>query len=329
MNVRRLFFTLLSYLWWPLFLLSCISFLALGTELKEGPLFFNLSYATLAVTLFFLERWLPHEERWLEDDGQVLPDLAHTVFTKGLVQIAVVAGATFGISHSLGERSAGKLWPEHWPIAAQVTLGLVIAELGLYWAHRLAHEWSWLWKFHAVHHSSTRLWFFNTGRFHFVDTLKSIVLGMPLLFLAGAPGPVFFWVSGITAYIGILTHCNVEMRFGPLNYIFNTPGLHRWHHSTDLREGNKNYGENLMLFDLLFGSFINPNRRPPAVIGINEAMPATFLGQVKAPFVWKKYQEANQRAKLLGLAPIPVSQPAPQGARSPSELLKPELSPEP
>ncbi len=128
------------------------------------------------------------------------------------------------------------------------------------------------------------------GGFISIDTLKSIVIGMPLLFLAGASGPVIFWVSGITAYIGMLTHCNVEMRFGPLSYVFNTPGLHRWHHSTDLREGNRNYGENLVFFDLLFGTFFNPNRRPPAIIGISEAMPRTFLGQVKAPFVWNKYQ---------------------------------------
>jgi ornithine lipid hydroxylase len=300
---------LFSFLAWPLLLGACLTCLALGVSRQAGPLYFNSSYAALALTLFLLERWRPHEKQWLESDGQIWPDLAHTVLTKGLVQMMVVAGATFGISRSLGQLEAGPIWPKHWPIAAQIGLGLFIAEFGLYWAHRIAHEWLWLWRFHAVHHSSTRLWFFNTGRFHFVDTLKSIVLGMPLLFLAGAPGQVFFWVSGITAYIGILTHCNVEMRFGPLNYIFNTPALHRWHHSTDLREGNTNYGENLVLFDLLFGTFFNPNRRPPAVIGIKEAMPKTFLGQVKAPFIWEKYQQ-SERGLVQPTSPDPVESKA-------------------
>ena len=289
---------LLPYVWWPLLLAACLTALSFGLAHNSGALSFNLSYAALAIALFFLERWLPHERQWLKNDGQILPDLAHTLLSKSLVQMAVVGGAAFGISHSVGQLPAGKFWPEHWPLPAQVALGLVIAEFGLYWAHRIAHEWTWLWRFHAVHHSSTRLWFFNTGRFHFIDTLKSIVIGMPLLFLAGASGPVIFLVSAITAYIGMLTHCNVEMRFGPLNYIFNTPGLHRWHHSTDLREGNRNYGENLVLFDLLFGTFFNPNRRPPAIIGISEAMPRTFLGQVKAPFVWEKFQREKG-----GLAP--------------------------
>ena len=39
----------------------------------------------------------------------------------------------------------------------QVALGLVIAEFGLYMAHRLAHEHLSLWRFHALHHSVERL----------------------------------------------------------------------------------------------------------------------------------------------------------------------------
>jgi len=136
-----------------------------------------------------------------------------------------------------------------------------------------------------VHHSARRLWFFNTGRFHVIDTLTSIALSQPLLFLVGAPLEVFQWVSMITAYVGMLTHCNVDMRLGALNHVVNSPQLHRWHHSMKLREGNRNYGENLMLFDHLFGTFFLPVRqRPPARIGIREAMAPTFLGQLAQPF---------------------------------------------
>src|SRR5258706_15974290 len=105
--------------------------------------------------------------------------------------------------------------------------------------------------------------------------------------LASAAGPIFMWVSAVTAFIGILTHCNVRMRFGWLNYVFNTPGLHRWHHSMELREGNKNYGENLVLWDLFFGTFFDEaGRRPPADIGIRRAMPKTFFGQIPVPLDW-------------------------------------------
>ena len=142
-------------------------------------------------------------------------------------------------------------------------LGVVGAEFPLYWAHRLGHEWPLLWRFHAVHHSATKLWIVNTGRFHFVDSLYKIVPSVGILLALGAPPAVVVWFSAITGFIGMLTHCNVEMRFGPLSWIFNTPELHRWHHSKDLREANRNYYENVMVWDLLFG--ILPRKpAPPA-----------------------------------------------------------------
>ncbi len=283
--------TLLDYLLWPAILCAGLAAMGYGISHHHGPMVFNITYLCMAAALFVLERVRPHERKWQEADGQMWPDLAHTLTTKILVQVIIISLINLGIVHQLGARESAGIWPGHWPMAAQVVLGLVVAEFGLYWAHRLAHEWMPLWRFHAVHHSSPRLWFFNTGRFHFVDTIKSMLLGAPLVALAGAPGDVLLWGSAMTAFIGILTHCNVEMRFGWLNYIFNTPGLHRWHHSMDLREGNKNYGENLMLWDLIFGTFFNDKtRRPPAEIGIREAMPKRFLEQLAAPFRWNRYQ---------------------------------------
>ena len=287
---------LLDYALWPGLFASCCLGMGWGMSIGRGPLVFNLVYLLLAGTLFLLERYRPHEDAWLESDGQEGPDIAHTLFTKIAVQVTVVSLTNFGIAQQFGARASGGIWPGGWPTFWQVVLGLTVAEFGLYWAHRLAHEWLVLWKFHAVHHSSKKLWFLNTGRFHFIDTLKSMVFAMPLLFACGAPGDVMIWVSAITAFIGILTHCNVRMQFGWLNLIFNTPGLHRWHHSMDLREGNKNYGENLVIWDLVFGTFFNDaRRRPPAEIGIREAMPTTFVGQLVAPFRWAQFQaEAGQ-----------------------------------
>jgi sterol desaturase/sphingolipid hydroxylase (fatty acid hydroxylase superfamily) len=290
--------TAVDFALWPALMLGACLGLAWGMERGSGPLAFNIVYLILASTLFWLEKVRPHEPEWLESDGQVGPDLAHTLFTKIAVQVTVVSLANFGIVQQLGARDGGSWWPEGAPVFVQVALGLVVVEFGLYWAHRLAHEWLPLWRFHAVHHSSKRLWFFNTGRFHFVDTLKSMVCATPLLVLAGAPGDIIIWVSALTAFIGILTHCNVRMRFGWLNFVFNTPGLHRWHHSMDLREGNKNYGENLVLWDLIFGTYFDDaRRRPPAKIGIREAMPATFLGQIVAPFFWRRHQAESDKAE--------------------------------
>jgi len=280
---RGAFVHVLSYLLWPAILATCIYATWRGLEAGHAAIFFNVTYACLALTLFVLERFMPHERDWLKNDGQMPTDLAHTLLNKGFAQVLVVVGVAVGIAEAAASKG-GNMWPSEWPLAFQIVLALLIAETGLYTAHRLGHEWPVLWRFHAVHHSAPRLWFFNTGRFHLVDTVTSILLSQPLLFLAGAPSDIFVWVTSITAFIGMLTHCNVEMRFGVLKYIFNTPAVHRWHHSRIPEEGNTNYGENLMLYDVLLRTFYLPKRRPPANIGILQPMPTNFTGQLFQPF---------------------------------------------
>jgi sterol desaturase/sphingolipid hydroxylase (fatty acid hydroxylase superfamily) len=294
-----LFRRLVSPVAWPAIFTACVAAIAWGISIGRGPQVFTITYVCLALTLFVLERVMPHEPVWLRDDGQMLPDLLHTLLSKLFAYYLVVAGGSLGLFDAL--RVSQPLWPGHWPLWLQICLGLVVAEFGFYWAHRFSHEWKWLWPFHAVHHSVRRLWFFNTGRFHIVDTLRSMVFGLPLLFVLGAPEIIFTWVSAVTAVIGLLTHCNIDMRTRWLHCVFNTPALHRWHHSRDLREGNSNYGENLMLWDVLFGTYFDASRRPPADIGIAEFMPRHYLGQVFAPFRWRRLQ-ADADAGLLPAA---------------------------
>ena len=273
----------LSFIWWPALFCASVAATYVGIQNGMPIVVFNVTYLALALSIALLERAMPHERTWLANDGQVFPDIAHTLLNKGVAQVIVVMVTFMGIAE-LAAPKAGAWWPEALPFAVQVAFGLVLAEFGLYWKHRIAHEWPPMWRFHAVHHSVTRLWFLNTGRFHLVDTLTGLAVGMPLLLLLGAPKDVMIMVSAVTAIVGILTHSNVEMRCGWLNYVFNTPELHRWHHSKVLAEGNRNYGENLMIFDQAFGTYFNSARRPPADIGIKHPMPETFWGQLKVPF---------------------------------------------
>lgn len=277
---------LVSWAAWPGLLALCVAITAYGFSIGYPVVFFNLAYAFLAVSLYGLEQVMPHEKVWNENDGQTFANIAHTLLNKGAVQALVVSSTAIGLAAYITPASEPGygIWPRDWPIWLQAVLGVVVAEFGLYFAHRFAHEWKWLWRFHAVHHSVTRLWIINTGRFHFVDSLMSIFMGMAILLALGAPLEVLVWLSAVTAFIGMLTHCNVEMRFGWLSLIFNTPGLHRWHHSRVISEGNSNYGENLMLWDQLFGTYFNPKRLPPVDIGIAEPMPAGFVQQLAHPF---------------------------------------------
>ena len=270
---------------WPFLVLSSAAILAYGFSIEREVLFFNLSYTWIVLWLLFLEWKMPYRRDWRKSDGQLGVDLGHTILNKGLVQLFIVQLLGLNLIDS-----SGNTFAQQFPLFAQVIAGLILSEIGLYGAHRLAHEWSWLWRFHAVHHSVKKLWLVNTGRFHFVDSFASVFASMPFLILSGISMDAIVWVSAITAYIGILTHCNVDMRCGWLNYIFNTPNLHRWHHSTRKEEGNRNYGENLMLWDQLFGTYLYKKRENIDFIGIKEHMPAKLIDQLKMPFVWKKFQ---------------------------------------
>lgn len=279
---------LLSWLLWPA--LYSLGLLGVGVAFASPlPLLgFNLVYLSVALAIAAFERWMPHEPRWLQDDGETPCNLAHTLLTKGSAQAVAAAAASFPMVTAMLVRpamhSATGLWPAHWPLLAQVVLALVIAELGLYAAHRSAHERPLLWRFHALHHSVRRLWVVNTGRFHVMDSAFKAVLGQLPLYLLGAPVAVFAWVGAVTAITGLLTHCNIALRTGWLDGVFATPTLHRWHHSKVLAEGNRNYGENIVLWDLLFGTWFNPPRRPPADIGIDGHIAPDFMGQLAQPF---------------------------------------------
>lgn len=277
----------MSWMIWPLLLTICVVITAYGFAGPYPMVVFNVAYAFLIISLFFLERWMPHEKKWLHNDGQTFANIAHTLSSKATVQGILIFGGVIGLTELITPLDAPSysIWPRDWPMWIQVIMGLVVAEFGLYWAHRLAHEWPILWRFHAIHHSVTRLWIINTGRFHFIDSVVSISLSVIILIAVGAPLEVVRWQAAMTAFVGMLTHCNVEMRFGFLSWIFATPGVHRWHHSMKLSEGNRNYGENLMLWDQVFGTYINPNRRPPSKIGIHEFMPPKFIHQLAWPFL--------------------------------------------
>jgi sterol desaturase/sphingolipid hydroxylase (fatty acid hydroxylase superfamily) len=292
-----------SWLLWPL--VYGIGLIGTNAALaSDRPLlWFNAVYLSVALGVGVFERLMPYEMSWLAGDSETVNDLAHTLLNKGLVQIAAAIIPTFSMATAMVVEPAIDVqplfWPSHWPLAAQVILGLLIAELGLYVAHRAAHEWPALWRFHALHHSVARLWVVNTGRFHVVDTLFKIALSQTPLYLLGAPLPVFLWISAVTAFTGLLTHCNVDVRTGPLDLIFSTPRLHRWHHSKVLAEGNRNYGENIVLWDLLFGTYYNPPRRPPADIGIDGRVASGFVRQLIQPFTAKGIREI-----LGGSAPL-------------------------
>jgi sterol desaturase/sphingolipid hydroxylase (fatty acid hydroxylase superfamily) len=267
-------------------LLTCWALLGAGVD---GSLALTIPAVSAALVVIALEKLHPYRAVWNEPRGDVGLDLVHMLFSTVLVPEvfkfaalgALVAGASW-LSATIGS----PLWPTNWPMAAQVGLAMVIGEFGPYWEHRLMHEKEVLWRLHSVHHSAPRLYWLNAGRFHPLDNLLGFAAATTPLVLMGAPEAVIVYFTLVTSVHGIFQHCNIDIRLGPLNWVFSMAELHRWHHAAS-EEGNCNYGANLIVWDIVFGSrFLPADREPPEDIGLmgHPSYPNTYLGHLAVPF---------------------------------------------
>jgi sterol desaturase/sphingolipid hydroxylase (fatty acid hydroxylase superfamily) len=81
-------------------------------------------------------------------------------------------------------------------------------------------------------------------------------------------------------------HSNIRLRYGLLNYLISTAELHRWNHSRISDESNHNQGNNLILLDLVFGTWFLPTERSISDIGLrNPDYPKSFAAQMRTPFL--------------------------------------------
>lgn len=261
--------------------------------------------ATFYAAIALLERWMPWHRSWLHDRGDLRTDVglfvtnaAMNVFLSPLVLAAgVVVGAWISERFGLG------LWPGDWPIVLQLVLALVVGELWEYGCHRAMHEVPFLWRFHATHHSAPRLYWLNAARFHPVDLFVVGTLKLVPLALLGAGAAVLALSNLFSGVHGAYQHANVPVRLGPLNWVFSMTELHRWHHSKRVAEANHNYGGNLIVWDVVFGTrYLPDDRDPPEAIGI-EALPDFPMGlwaNLAAPFRWRRVEAESSGGGRFG-----------------------------
>jgi len=153
----------------------------------------------------------------------------------------------------------------------------------VYWIHRIHHEHPALWPFHAVHHSAETMTPITVYRKHPVyDLIGTVFRG---LLLGTVQAVLLFWTTDTISIWAIggangfyilfnmlgsnLRHSHIWMGFGPvLSYIFISPAQHQIHHSRAIAHHNKNYGEILAIWDLMFGTLYVPQREEKLEFGL-------------------------------------------------------------
>ena len=103
-------------------------------------------------------------------DWQV--DFTHFVVNHLLVGLALVI-VNFAIHRLFGWLVYAPLqeWVGGLPFFAELFLALLVADLVQYWTHRAYHEIPFLWRFHAVHHSTKHMDWMAGSRLHLFELL--------------------------------------------------------------------------------------------------------------------------------------------------------------
>ena len=141
-------------------------------------------------------------------------------------------------------------------------LCLVLFDFLYYWAHRWSHEVNFLWGAHVVHHQSED---YNLGvalRQSWIHTFIAAFIFFPIPILGFEP-VIFIGVSGVVTLYQFWIHTEAITRLPKwFEFIFNSPTHHRVHHARDPKYIDKNYAATFILWDRIFGTYMEEEERP-------------------------------------------------------------------
>ncbi|MHA6206192.1 sterol desaturase family protein [Dyella soli] len=189
-----------------------------------------------------------------------------------------------------------------------------------YWLHRAGHEVNILWAAHVVHHQSEDYNLSTALR----QTGSGVLLGwlfyLPMA-VVGYPLEVFVVVALIDLLYQFWVHTELVGRLGWFDRVFCSPSNHRAHHAVNDKYLDRNYGGILIVWDRLFGSFVEEDDNEPPVYGTRSPLRSWNPLWANAEVYWATLQDAwharRWRDKLLVWLKPPGWRPADVAARFP------------
>ena len=162
-------------------------------------------------------------------------------------------------------------------------IAFIALDFAGYWTHRLAHSVNFFWNNHLVHHSSEE--------FNLACALRQSIsvffriyafLLLPAAIL-GVPPSVIAIVAPLHLFAQFWYHTQHIKTMGWLEHIIVTPAHHRVHHAINPAYLDKNYGQIFIVWDKLFGTFVQEQDNIPAVYGITR--PVRTWNPIKINFM--------------------------------------------
>ncbi len=137
----------------------------------------------------------------------------------------------------------------------------LVTDFVWYWYHRFGHKVNLFWSVHVVHHQSDDFNYTVSTR---ITIFQAVARGLfwSILPLLGFPPDmiaIFLIIHGVYPFF---THTQLVGKLGWLEYVFVTPSHHRVHHSSNPEYLDKNYGDILIIWDKLLGTFAEEKNEP-------------------------------------------------------------------
>lgn len=140
----------------------------------------------------------------------------------------------------------------------QFAIGFVLYEFLVYVWHRAMHSFQFLWdSFHQMHHSAERLDTFGAFWLSPLDMIGFTLVGsLALVLILGINAQATTAILLSTFFLAVFQHGNFRTPRW-IGYLVQRPESHSYHHATGIHKHN--YAD-IPLFDILFGTFVNPAR---------------------------------------------------------------------
>jgi sterol desaturase/sphingolipid hydroxylase (fatty acid hydroxylase superfamily) len=228
------------------------------------PLETQIALIAFAVfTLSVLVEWLYWRRRG--ERKFILQDsLANYALVFMQIGFDVLAKSLF-VVFALGwvQQSGLKLFSDRW---WELVILFVGVDLGYYWFHRASHRVRFLWAIHVTHHSSELMNFTTALRQPPLEHVIDWLWFVPLAWLGFSPRQILL-AYGFNLIYQFFIHTELVDRFPKwIEFVFNTPSHHRVHHGTNAEYLDRNYAGVFIIWDRLFGSFIE--EKAPVSYGI-------------------------------------------------------------
>lgn len=137
-----------------------------------------------------------------------------------------------------------------------------------YWFHRASHNIHWMWSAHVVHHSSQIMNFSTAFRQSLMYPLAGMWIFWTPMMLLGFDPKIVIAVVVLNLAFQFFVHTEIIGKLGLIEKLFNTPSHHRVHHAINPGYIDKNYAGVLIIWDKLFGTFVEERADKPCKYGI-------------------------------------------------------------